>query len=832
MTAYKLGVGTTALAVALVWSGTGVARNSATAPATAPDQTVTQGAISSDSAPENTPQPMSAGSPPNPAAPAATQSNGIGEIIVTAQRRDESLQRTPVSVSVLTSAALQERAVFSQTDLQRTVPGLTVRATANSNQLNFSIRGQTVDAFSSSTSAVVSYFNEVPISPNSSTPFFDLQSIQVLKGPQGTLFGRNATGGAVLFTSVAPSDKFEGFLTGRYGNYDNKNIEGAVNIPIVDDRVDLRIAGTYQNRDGYAYNLFDDQRVGGVKQYGLRASLLTKITDSLKNVAVLDYDHSSGTNLPNVAYSAYAPGSTNNGVALDGTASALFSPALDAAIGVPGAWAAYLAAHPHADPDGLVAFVQHQRERGPYLVDIDGSLIHRASIWTITNTTSLDLSDQLTIKNIFGYGSSHTLDGQDYDGTSYGIESLGGVGDPDAGYLLKNRTYTDEVQAVGKTADGSLKYVAGFFYSNYRQDQIRDTVSIFDLSPIIPVTLQSIPGITTSKSYAAYAQVTYDLQKLTGIQGLNFVAGGRFTVSKEGLGIVPGNPSFDKAGFQNSLSKTYHRPSYQFGLNYQASHDLLVYAVTRRSFRSGGFNIFAPPRPGDASAGGAAFKPETARDVEVGLKYQGRAGSIPFRFNAAIYSQWVDDIQRTTYADVPGVGLASLAVNVPQARTRGVEVDTQLNPLPWLEIGGDLSFADAKFTKNENVVFGTETLYGPYPDTPKWSGSLFAQASAPVDGRGTKISLRGDIYAQTSFYFSSTAGTISPGTKLPGYALVNLRASLDNIGGSRVSLAGVVRNLTNKVYYVGGVAVGQIISVNSATPGDPRTYYIEASIRF
>src|ERR1700692_166254 len=136
---------------------------------------------------------------------ADSQSGTLTEIVVTAQRREASLERTPVAVEVLTADALDKEAVTTEGDLQLSVPGLTVRTTENATQLNYSIRGQSVDAFTGSPPAVLPYFNEVQTTNNSSTGFYDLDSIQVLKGPQGTLFGRNATGGAVLFTSTKPT---------------------------------------------------------------------------------------------------------------------------------------------------------------------------------------------------------------------------------------------------------------------------------------------------------------------------------------------------------------------------------------------------------------------------------------------------------------------------------------------------------------------------------------------------------------------------------------------------------------------------------------------------
>lgn len=128
----------------------------------------------------------------------STHAEEGADIVVTARRTEEKLQDVPVAVAAFSTASLAERRIVSEADLQVATPGLTVRSTTSSNQLNYSIRGQSVDSFSYSSPAVVAYFNNVPVGGTTATAFFDLGSIQVLKGPQGTLFGRNATGGAVL----------------------------------------------------------------------------------------------------------------------------------------------------------------------------------------------------------------------------------------------------------------------------------------------------------------------------------------------------------------------------------------------------------------------------------------------------------------------------------------------------------------------------------------------------------------------------------------------------------------------------------------------------------
>ncbi|MBL0116833.1 MAG: Plug domain-containing protein [Sphingomonadales bacterium] len=142
----------------------------------------------------------------------AQTSDGKGasesDIIVTARRTEEKLQDVPVAVTAFGQQALAERRISSESDLQTATPGLTVRQTISSNQINYAIRGQSIDAFSFTAPAVTAYFNEVQVGGTSATSFFDLQSIQVLKGPQGTLFGRNATGGAVLYSAAKPTGDF------------------------------------------------------------------------------------------------------------------------------------------------------------------------------------------------------------------------------------------------------------------------------------------------------------------------------------------------------------------------------------------------------------------------------------------------------------------------------------------------------------------------------------------------------------------------------------------------------------------------------------------------
>jgi outer membrane receptor protein involved in Fe transport len=191
-----------------------------------------------------------------------TQASKIEEVVVTARRRDESLLRVPATIQALTGKELASQSINTEADLQRAVPGLVIRESLSSNQLNYSIRGQSVDAFSSSSPGVLSYFNEFQATATSASGLYDLQSIQVVKGPQGTLYGRNTTGGAVLYTTAKPTDEFAAGLNVKLGDYAMRSAEGFVSTPLAGDKAQLRIAGKMLKRDGFQDNEYNGKEIG------------------------------------------------------------------------------------------------------------------------------------------------------------------------------------------------------------------------------------------------------------------------------------------------------------------------------------------------------------------------------------------------------------------------------------------------------------------------------------------------------------------------------------------------------------------------------------------
>lgn len=327
-----------------------------------------------------------------------------------------------------------------------------------------------------------------------------------------------------------------------------------------------------------------------------------------------------------------------------------------------------------------------------------------------------------------------------------------------------------------------------------------------------------------------FAHGTLDLGELAGLSGLKFSAGGRYAWEKISLDHQPGGTFF---GLTTPDAK-FDRASWNLGLEYQATPDLMAYAIARESWRAGGINGVAPPALSATLTETDKFKPEVAQDFEIGLKYNGSVGAARTHFYLAAYTMTVENVQRTLFPTNPvnpALGSIAVTVNVPEARIRGVELDTGIEPTSWLSLGVSGAFTDSEFTKNTATVFGNEINFGPVADTPRWTGSAFAVATLPV-GDGSDLRLRGDVYTQSSFYFSNAAASITPNTKLPGYTIANFRIDWDNIADSGLSMGAWVRNAFNEKYYVGGLAQGASLGLNSANVGRPRMYGVELSAKF
>jgi len=215
----------------------------------------------------------------------------IGEVVVTARRREERLQDVPVAITAASGATLEKMNIDKPDELTRVAPGMVVDSGVyGSSNLNITIRSQR-QAVNNATydQSVVTYLAEVPQARTQglNSGFFDIDSIQVLKGPQGTLFGRNTTGGALLITPKAPVNSFEGYIQGTGGNYNLVDVEGALNIP-VSDKLQIRLSGKATLHDGYDYSVTAKTGLNDENTHSWRASVRFEPTDEITNTLVVN----------------------------------------------------------------------------------------------------------------------------------------------------------------------------------------------------------------------------------------------------------------------------------------------------------------------------------------------------------------------------------------------------------------------------------------------------------------------------------------------------------------------------------------------------------------
>lgn len=782
------------------------------------------------------------------AAPAAAQT-GYGEIVVTAQRRAEALSKTPVSVQVVSSDALEKAQVRTQDDLRAVAPGLSIRAGVDSNELNFAVRGQSKDPLSDTEPGVLPYFNEVPVGGGKigASAYYDLASVQLLKGPQGTLFGRSATGGAVLYTTMKPQKEFGGNIGGSIGDYALHSVDGAINVPIVGDSVLFRVAGIFRERHGFQTNIFPGgHREGDTQRWGVRPSL-TLDAGPIHNELVVDYLNTQGASLNPVITgllpftgtgAPFVPATLLYGGVNDPTARAIGIGTISAFLGgavptsqIAAYYDAYFAPGTGHNPGGLTQELIDQRARGPFVINSDGRLFYKQDSTTVTNITSLALGENTSLRNIFGFVRTVWSSAYNSDGTPFGLGNhylhrILNLGDVPGQNGEHYREVSEELQLQGTTLASRLKYTTGLYFSDENR-RFHNIQPFFDI--LLGGQVQTNSYVLKERSYAAYGQGTYALND----SGLAVTAGLRYTITEVGKVLLP-DDSFAVAapvappGYSYDQKSRYKRLSYQFGVQDQVNSNLLLYAVTRRAYKPGGYNGTVSPKVGSAAVAGDNFLGEKVSDVEIGAKFQGLVGQMPARLTIAGFHYWTQNSQRLAFTLANG-NPSSLTVNVPKAHTNGVEVEGQISPMPWLSIGGVFNYIDAKFSATPVLVNGDSQIYDQVPDTPKVTASAYADITFPITP-AMSVLLHGDVYHQSTSYITARSAA-NDGATISPYEIANFRVGVQG-ADERWSLTANLKNAFNKVYYTGGLATGEIFQINVLVPGEPRTFSVDARFKF
>ena len=719
----------------------------------------------------------------------AAAAPALEEVVVTARRKDETLQEVPLAVTAFSAGDLADKHIQSRTDLANFTPSLiTITGGYPSEFSYFALRGQGPSF--SSTPGVVPYFAEVPNGVSidgRAGSLFDLASVQVIAGPQGTLFGKNATGGNILFEPQRPTPEFGGYIQGEVGNYNDRRVEYAINLPIIDDKVLLRIAGESGRRDGYTIDVgpnFKGKDYDNVHYDALRVGLTLRPTDWLENYTV-----------------ARVYRSRNNG---PGTILKQFNPALGAGV------FPVLLAFP-----GAATAVADQAALGNRQVAYDLDEFSNTDYWQFINQTTVQVNENLKLKNIVSYSHIATRYGYDYDATVYPI---GGQSSATTGPTLAPDVFTEELQLQGKAFDGALNFTVGGYYDRQLKGT-RNWGGLFTQYPTsfffgpIPASIE-----ITANSYAVFGQGTLDLEKLGLPHGLSLTAGLRRTREHNDTTTIIFAPpaTFGEVDFEYT--------SYNVTLDYQPTPGFHVYLSSRDAYKAGGVNgpvpIGSPFR---------TYPPEKLQDIEAGLKAMFHLGDMPARVDVAVYRGDYDNIQRTTGELVSGVTL-NVTRSAAKGLIQGIEFNGQIMPVRGLVLTASYSYIDAKYTEVDGPSAALILAGAAFPFTPANKYALGAAYSWPLGSLGT-ANVSANYAFQSHF---STAQTNQAQVKyLPSYSTLNLRAGVDGLFGKPMDLSVFVTNATDKEY-----ATGLLDQYNTGggavtyTYGEPRMYGVQLRYHF
>jgi len=634
---------------------------------------------------------------------AAQNGANTGDIVVTARRRAESLSNVPIAVTAFSDAQIETKNIQNVSDLTKLTPGLNITGGGSRDNVFVTIRGQSRGVTGNVSPGVLTYFNEVPLPTYGSLiPTFDMENIQVLKGPQGTLFGRNSIGGAILTYSKAPTYDFGGYIEGELGQYNRRRLEGAVNLPIIADKVALRIAAQRDYSTNYSKTLLygkytldpatgnaippvltpSSHNLDQFRSTSFRASLIIEPTDFIKNVTVYDYTKNRGASAPsfNTFFPSGVPGVA--GPALYLLPPATLLAALGPTLGGNIIRLAQCGTSPVCD---YKLFQQQANTDGRYTNYINADpWLSSTKIWGVSNTTTITLSDQFTFKNIFGYRTNDSKNVGDNDGTPMNII--------DTNNRIQTKIMTEEVQLSGSLFQDKLKFTTGAFYFKQSPNGPAGTQSL-EVNAYFGLSHTAGFSYFKDTSKAVYGQVDYSLDWLA--QGLGITAGYRYTKDTSGACVAqevfpytttgsvqgtaanpyPGEAACRSGNLGPTLAtatttailgpKTFKKGTYNLSLNWQVTPDALFYAAARRGYRAGSYNS---PLYDAFLQSVQTFQPETLDDVELGTKLRWRGNGMNGSLDLAVYRGVDKNVQlpfTTSQLIGAGIGCVPEAANTP-----------------------------------------------------------------------------------------------------------------------------------------------------------------------
>ena len=724
-------------------------------------------------------------------------------ILVTAQKRSEDIQDVPLSIVAVTGEALTAAGINDPVALQKLAPSLQINNTVFNSGVVIRIRGFGSAANTAVDSEVASYIDGayIPRPGAILSSFLDVSSVEVLAGPQGTLFGRNATLGAISINTNEPSFRdrtlsldFEG------ANHESYSATGVVNLPVA-ETLAVRFAAKNSNSGGYFKNMLDGRTYGDRKVFVGRASAKWEIAPALTWLVRGDYSRTTGDGVyPSLIYAETA---------------------------TPAALAAYTT---FANRFGGVSPVVgnepsynfRQRISNPFLRDRQ---------YGITSQLTYDVSPVAAVRLINSYRDwKNEQQIGDTVGTSYDLLRVQ--------RFTKSLAESHELQFISdKDAflDSRLGITAGLYYAREEYTlntnfnfgtQFCNVILAFAPAPVrngcnaAPLTPAGINKFfQVAKSYAVYGQADYALTpQLTLGLGARHTWDEKDAISEQ-IRNNPGAGQLVGIEAPNDLPFKDDKTSVRASLSYEPTKDILLFGTFSTGYKSGGFNTGSPAVLTDAQR---TFASTTVQDYQLGLKsilLDGRA-----RLNVTLFNTNLHDFQDRSFN-----GVQFVIRNSGDVRSRGIDFDGDLEPIDTFKLTFGGAYLDSKYTRNTNApglegCTGTPTcplfrdLSGTrLPFAPKFKGRVGAEVSTGTLGEGYKITFAANENFTSSFLSANTGNEQS---RIKGYKTTDLRLTLDSPDKNwSVTLFGT--NVFDKTYYTTTVAqvLGNIIGVTSPITG-------------
>jgi iron complex outermembrane receptor protein len=748
--------------------------------------------------------------------------NGIQEVVVTARKRVENLQDTPISITALTSDVLASRGIDNLAGIAESTPSLVFNTNApqsgNAGSASVFMRGVGQLDFTMFTDPGVGIYVDgvyMARSVGSVLDFIDVDRVEILRGPQGTLFGRNTIGGAINVVSALPADKWGGRVAFTTGSDSRAQLQGTLDAPLSETFLTQWSVFAHV-RDGYVRRLQTGEDLGNDDAVAARAHFVWRPYDDFSARLVLDdtrkrehpgpvvrvaaspFGYTGGLdNTPPTPIQGpvppFPPGSLAalfNGAVLGGNCrTALSSPTnpntTQACWGT--AWSTN-------DP-----YATNSTLPGGSELDTRGAAL--TLDWTLAGTT---------LKSITAYRTLAASYVRDVDQSPFEYISID--------YDDDENELSQEFQLTGAVFDQRLKWLLGVFYFKEDGDEIFVQRNAAAVSSTSFITLGD-------ENYAVFTENTFDVTPR-----FHVTAGVRWTHETKSLGVfqpvtatrTPGSPALgflvvtDPSVHEQSFERTTPRAT----LAYDLADDLMTYVTYSEGFKSGGFNGRYALNPGNVPfAAPVPFDPEVLKQWELGIKYQNGF----LRLNAAAFHSDYDNMQVNFRP--PGSLLLTAIGNAAQGEIQGGEVELNLSPWRGLSIDGGISYIDAHYVELGPTVSGI-TLQTPFVDTPEWSGSLSMSYRFNFDN-GAKLTPRVDYSYRSEVALTNDDAYFVHQDDL---SLVNASIIYQSPSDAwRFALGG--RNLTDERYLVSG-GFSANVGNSEGTYARPREWYLNVSRTF